>query len=467
MTDRKPNILLLVGEDTGRHLGCYGDPDACTPNLDRLAADGLRATRAFTHCPVCAPSRSGLVTGRLPYAIGSHHMRSTLRRPPPLFTRVLKDAGWHVRWPGKTDFNFELDPHEVTDTRDWQAEGFPAGPWFCYANINNTHESCMWPPDAWEDWHRPYHLERESMPGSRRCDPARLSLPPFLPDTAAVRADLARHHDNVRCLDDHVGRILAQLEAAGQADSTIVIFLADHGAGIPRGKRWCYDLGLHMPLLVRWPGRIAPGTVHEGLVAWVDIGAQILAWCGLAQQPGCHGAPVLSGASRPFCFGGRDRMDEQFDRVRSARSGRCLYIRNYRPDLPWAQRNHYLERMPSMRDWRRLHAAGRLDALQSAWFAPRKPAEEFYDCELDPWQVRNLAGDPSVADELARHRTALDDHLAAVGDLGATPESELIAAGVVVDRMAEYRSRIAPLPPPCDNLGGPWDVDGGPLERQR
>ena len=465
MPTRRPNILLLVGEDTGAHLGCYGDPDAATPNLDRLGAQGLRAERAFTHCPVCAPSRSGLVTGRYPYAYGAHHMRSTVLAPPPLFTRVLKDAGWQVSWPGKTDFNFELQSREVSDTRDWERLGFPKqGPWFCYTNLAVTHESIMWPA-AEDDWQRPLHAMREALPPSRRCDPARLRLPPWLPDDSAIRADIARHHDNARALDDQVGRILADLEASGQADDTIVIFLVDHGAGIPRGKRWCYDLGLRMPLLVRAPGRIAPGTVHQGLVGWVDIAPQILAWCGLPIPEGLHGHPFAGAQAqqRDFCFGGRDRMDEQFDRIRFARSQRWLYLRNYHSGLPWAQRNDYLEKMPGMRAWRRLHAEGRLTPAQAAWFARTKPPEELYDCIADPWQMTNLAGDPAHAAELAEHRVALDGHLAAVGDLGATPERELIRRGVVVDRLThEYRPRIAPLAAPADNLGGPWDVDGTP-----
>ncbi len=464
MDGQRPNVLLLIGEDSGLHLGCYGDPDARTPNLDRLAGEGLRATHAFTHCPVCAPSRSGLVTGCYPYSIGSHHMRSTLRAPPPLFTRVLKDAGWQVSWPSKTDFNFALDDREISDRRDWEREGFPtAGPWFCYTNLFQTHESVMW-PEPLHDYHRSHHALRQALPPTQRTDPDRVRVPPFLPDVPEVRQDIARHYDNMHILDGQVGAILAQLAASGQAENTLVIFIADHGAGIPRGKRWCYDLGQHLPLLMRWPGRIVAGTVHDDPVAWVDLAPQILASCGLDPLPGMQGRAFLGsrGSRREFCFGGRDRMDEQFDRVRSVRSRRWLYLRNFRPDLPWAQRNHYLEIMPSMRAWRQLHAAGRLDPLQAAWFAPTKPAEEFYDCAADPWQLANLAGDPACAAELARHRAALDAHLAEVGDLGAVAEAELIARGLVEDRRAEFRAYIGPLGQPCDELGGPRDIDGGP-----
>ncbi len=456
----RPNVLLIIGEDIGMHLSCYGDPDARTPTLDRLARDGMRATRAFTHAPVCAPSRSGFITGCYPYSIGSHHMRSTLINPPPMFTRVLKDAGWHVSWPSKTDFNFAMPDRDITDMRDWTQEGFPAqGPWFCYTNIFSTHESSMWPHNEGAA------KARAELAAHERIDPTAIRVPPFLPDTPATRADLTRHHENAILLDKQVAGILAQLDASGQADNTIVIFMVDHGAGIPRGKRWCYDLGLRLPLIVRWPKGIKPNTEHAGLVGWVDVGPQILSWCGLARPQHMQGrvfcGPEATTPERSFCFGGRDRMDEQFDRIRFARSQRYHYIRNFHPELPWAQRNHYMENMPTMNDWRRLHAEGALNPVQAAWFARRKPVEEFYDCDSDPWQVRNLADDPAHAAILAEHRSALEMHLAEVGDLGAVSEWELIHRGLVVDRISEeYHNRVEPLPAPYDNLGGPWGVDG-------
>ncbi len=462
MPDSRPNVLLIIGEDTGLHLGCYGDPDARTPALDQLARDGMLVTQAFTHCPVCAPSRSGLVTGKYPYSFGTHQMRSTLCDPPPMFTRALKDAGYHVSWPSKTDFNFDMRDRDITDRVNWMQEGFPKqAPWFAYTNLSSTHESSMW-PDKKESI-----AGRATLAPHERRDPATVRVPPFLPDVPEVRADLVRHHENATVLDHQIAGILRQLDATGQAENTIVIFLVDHGAGIPRGKRWCYDLGVRMPLIVRWPKTIAKGTVHPGLVGWVDMAPQILAWCGVERPDGLqgrvfHGEHVTT-AERSHCFGGRDRMDEQFDRIRFARSQRYHYIRNFHPELPWAQRNIYMETMPSMQAWRRLHAEGKLDPVQAAWFAPAKPVEELYDTAVDPWNVRNLATDPAYAGILRDHRRALDEHLATVGDLGATSEWDLIKQGLVVDRLSvEYRSRVAPLPAPYDNLGGPWTVEGRP-----
>ena len=153
-------------------------------------------------------------------------------------------------------------------------------------------------------------------------------------------------------------------------------------------------------------------------------------------------------------------MDEQYDRIRSVRSSQFLYIRNYRHDLPWAQRNHYLERMPAMTAWRRLHAEGGLSALQRGWFDRTKPAEEFYDCLADPWQLNNLAVDDAWQIDVQAHRDVLDAHLAEVGDMGSLPESDLVSRGIIADQRAEYRCLVAPLSAPLDNFGGPWDIDG-------
>ena len=188
--NRPPNILLLVGEDTGLHLGCYGDTDARTPVLDRLASEGLRATRAFTHCPVCAPSRSGFVTGRYPYSFGTHLMRSHLHDPPPMFTRALKGAGWRVSWPSKTDFNFTMGHREFSDTSDWEQEGLPKqDPWLCYTNLHLTHESAMWPPEH-DDHHLGQLRLRETLPVHWE-GLARTSIPDPQPLTARKEAGLS------------------------------------------------------------------------------------------------------------------------------------------------------------------------------------------------------------------------------------------------------------------------------------
>ena len=460
----QPHFLLLIGEDTGLHPRCYGNPYASTPNLDRLATQGTRFTHAVSTCPVSAPSRSSIVTGVHPWSLGTHQMRSTLLHPPRLFTHELRDAGYFVNWHTKTDFNFDPPYPPAADpfcdaAEDW-VDALAAGklndrPTLLYRNFGVTHESTMWD----RLWDEHYAARRERLANEhllapeQRHDPAAAPVPPYLPDTPATRRCIADYFDALSIQDHQIGRVLAALDASGRADQTVVIYLTDHGRGLPREKRWCYEAGLHLPLLVRGraaAGQLQPGTLDDQLVSWVDIAPTILNLAGVASPRHYQGRAFLGRVSTPprrFAFAGRDRMGESFDHVRVARSDRFHYIRNTFPKLPYAQRNTYMERMPVTQDLRRLHAAGQLRDDAAVWMASTKPAEEFYDWRTDPHMLHNLAADPAHAAALAEHRDALDQHLAQVGDLGHGPERDLINRGLVKDRLAEYHARVEPLPP--------------------
>lgn len=448
----RPNFLLVIGEDTGRYLACYGDPCAHTPNLDRLAGQGCRFDEAYSTSPVCAPARSALVSGQYPMKLGTHHMRSTLRNPLRVFTHELREAGYHVSWPTKLDFNFEPLTGWRNDDQPWldrlARRAMPQQPWLCYVNIGVTHESSMWPSRADEGGPHPAYFPPGTPRIPEQCDPATVPVPAYVPDTPAVRADIARHYDNVAELDRQVGEILDALQQSGQAEQTYVIFLADHGRGLPREKRWPYTAGLQMPLLVRGP-EIEPGTVDSQLVSWVDIAPTILSLAG-AKVPESYDGQVFLGPEaaepRAYVFGGRDRMDEAFDRVRIARDHRYHYVRNFYPQLPYAQRIAYMEKLPTMQELRRLRATGELKGSAAVFMQDRKAEEELYDAQADPDCVHNLAVDPAHAADLARMRAALEQWIERMGDLGAVPERELIERGLIEDRISEYRQRIEPLP---------------------
>jgi len=454
----RPNILFLQAEDTGRHHGCYGNAYAHTPNIDQLAGEGCLFGMAFSHAPVCAPSRSGTVCGMYPWAFGTHQMRSTLIHPPRLYTHELQDAGYRVLWPSKTDFNFD-PPHDSAETtHDWFATGeLPAGdqPWFAYTNFGVTHESGNW--DRCGDQPIPTPAERTaSLPDAARHDPAAAPVPPYLPDTPGVRREIARYYDNLAVQDQQVGEALRILEHSGQADRTIVIYMSDHGRGLCREKRWCYEAGLHMPLIIRWPAGLgpppfAPGSRDDQIVAWVDLAPTILSLCGVAIPANYHGRVFLgAGVSTPprqFAYAGRDRMDEQFDRVRVCRSQRHLYIRNYFPLVPYMQRNRYMENSVTTLALRIGRHEGTLTPPQAAFMADHKPVEELYDTVADPHCIHNLADAPDHRATLLAHRAELERFLAAHGDYGATPEPELVARGLLTNRLEdEYRPRIDALP---------------------
>ncbi|MBW2315161.1 MAG: sulfatase [Deltaproteobacteria bacterium] len=451
----RPNILLLVAEDLGPRMGAFGDDLAVTPNLDRLAAEGTRFTNVFTAAGVCAPSRAALITGVHPNALGAGHMRTSsrpeggYRAVPPAevkaFPELMRAAGYHTFTNVKLDYQFSGPLPGSGPFTIWSDEGFrvdergaPEGsPFFGMINFMVTHESSLFergglptsPLEALHMW-----LMRGHEGG--RVAPADVALPPYYPDTPAVRETLSHFYDQIHRMDEEVGEILARLDASGLSESTIVIFTTDHGDGLPRAKREVYDSGTHVPLIVRWPESLrpegaTPGGVEGRLVSFVDLAPTILSLAGLPAPEFVNGRVFLgprAAAPRRYVYAARDRIDEQPDRVRSVRDARYRYVRNFLPETPASDGSAFRERLPIMRELRRLHEAGGLPPAGERWFQPR-PREELYDTHVDPHEVDNLAGDPAHAETLTRLSAALDAWLARVPDLGALPEAELVERG--------------------------------------
>jgi uncharacterized protein (TIGR02145 family) len=422
------NVLCIVCEDISPRLGSYGDPLALTPVLDRLAREGVRFTRMFSSAGVCAPSRAALVTGMYASSIGANNMRTSSAdrvglppyeaAPPPAvrpFAEYLRAAGYYTTNNAKTDYQFK-PPLTAWDEngRDAHWRHRPEGmPFFSVFNLETTHESQVW--------------DRANDPVA--VAPERVLLPPYYPDTPPVRRDVARVYSNVAVMDRQVGELLAELDEAGLADETVVIFYSDNGGPLPRGKRELLDSGLHVPFLMRFPDGSHAGTVVDDLVAFVDIPATILSLAGVPVPKHMQGHPFWGDPKAPpreLVFAARDRMDEEVDHVRAVRDRRFKYLRNYRPDLPRYQDIDYRKQMAAMPEILRLRDEGRLDAVQSLWFQPTKPAEELYDTETDPHEVRDLAGDAAYRPHLERLRAALDAWLLEIGDRPGRPETELI-----------------------------------------
>ena len=431
---RRPNIIWLVLDDASPALGSYGDRQAITPNMDHLAREGARFTRAFTHTPVCAPSRSGLVTGMYPTTIGSHHMRSLRIDPPETFMAMLRKAGYFVSWPGKVDFNFDpggltkLPDGAADNTAEWWTAPPPKQPFFAYRNLGVTHEAQV-RGDAVLHAKNTARLK----PGERH-DPLKMKVPSFLPDAPEVRKDLAQFYDLMTAADYQVGDVLEWLDRNNLSSNTIVFLFGDHGTGMPRSKRWVYDSGIHVPLLIRWPDHIKPGTIREDLVAFIDFAPTLLAIVGIAPPSTMQGQVFLGekrAPDRPYIFASRDRMDETFDRIRAVRDTRFQYIRNFHPELPYSQVNAYNEQNPTMRVWRQLHEQGKLTGAPAAFFAPTKPPEELYDTSVDPDEIHNLATDPKFRKVLERLRGVMNRWITETKDLGEVPEEELLKRGIL------------------------------------
>lgn len=430
----RPNILWLSAEDISPHLGCYGDPHAITPHLDRLAEQGVRYSHAYTTAGVCAPCRSGIITGMYQTSIGSQHMRcnATLPdfvRPFPIY---LKEAGYFCTNASKTDYQFSKpSPKEIWDSvgskSHWRERKDPDQPFFSVFNYTGCHESGIASESK-------YRKVTENLTADQRQDPAKLQLPPYYPDTPVVREDWKRNYEVITAMDAWAGDLLQQLKEDGLADNTIVFFWSDHGVGLPRAKRWLYESGTHIPLIIHVPESLRqgdqgkPGSTDDQLVSSIDFGPTVLNLAGV-EVPGHMQGRAFLGAELPepraYIYGARDRMDERYDIIRSVRDQRFRYIRNYEPLKTWYQYMNTPEKGATMREIRRLQANGALPESAALFTGARKTVEELYDLENDPHEIHNLAGDPTHAERLDHMR---DIHLQWVQDTkdtGLIPESEL------------------------------------------
>lgn len=423
----RPNILWISVEDISPNLGCYGDAYASTPNLDTLATQGVRFTQAFTPAGVCAVVRSGIISGMYPVSIGSQHMRSVIDYPDgvAMFPTYLRDAGYFCTNKSKTDYQTSADLKNVWDRQgnnhsDWR-EREAGQPFFSVINLTCSHESQI---RHGEKTHE--HILAKLKPEQRH-DPEAAAefLPPIYPNTPEARKDWAWYADNISEMDRQAGEILQRLADDGLEENTIVIFWSDHGRGLPRGKRWIYDSGVHVPVIVRWPGNIEPGSVNEELVTTQDLAPTMLSLAGAAPQKHMHGRVFLGSgkeAAPDTLFFHRDRMDEAYELMRAARTDQFKYIRNYEPERTYAQHIDYMDMMPTLVDLRRMHADGKLNPVQELFFRDRKPIEELYDIVADPHEVKNLAQDPKYQDVLVTLRDRLEQWQVEVGDLGLIPE---------------------------------------------
>ena len=458
-----PNVLWIVCEDMSPLIAAFGDSTIQTPNLSRLAARGVRFPNTFSVAGVCAPSRNAIATGMYPISIGGHNMRTQSgpermqalglpgdygALPPPevkMMSQVLREHGYFTTNNQKTDYQFEA-PKTAWDEQGPRAHWRhrPAGqPFFSIFNLDITHESQVWgtgtnnlrfregfeePGSDIKGWGDVAHTEdgRPVMQLPEGIDPP---FPPYLADTEPTRQDMRRVYDNIRIMDRQVGFLLDQLEADGLMDSTIVFFYSDHGGPLPRQKRLLYDSGLRVPMIVAWPDRQRAGEIDSMLFSFVDFAPSVESMVGIEPPAYLQGQANFGDYKAPerqYIFAASDRLDDFYDRIRAARDHRYKYLRNYYPERGYYLPVVYREQMASMQELLRLRDAGQLTDVQAQWFRKTKDPEELFDTWRDPYELQNLAGQPEYQDKLVELRTAMDDWLARVGDLGEVPEVELV-----------------------------------------
>jgi arylsulfatase A-like enzyme len=419
----RPNILWITSEDnSARWLGCYGNEQAATPRLDRLAAEGNLFRQAYSNAPVCAVARSTILNGVYAPSQGTQHMRS--RHPIPAeikpYVTHLRGQGYYCTNASKTDYNFKGNDQAIWDECSGKAhyrKRAEGQPFFAIFNLTETHESSLFPDKRGR--------------GPNRLKPSEIKVPPYLPDLPEVREDFAVYHDKVSQLDTQVGRILDELEKSGLADDTIVFYYSDHGGPTPRGKRYLENTGVHVPLLVRVPEKwrsLSPfkqGETVDELVSFVDLAPTLLSLVGLEKPDYMQGRAFLGKhRSEPedgvFLFA--DRFDEIYGMRRAWTDGRWKYIRRFSPQLPAAPYSSYQFSMPCWTAWQNAWRAGKVDARhRRIWEAPQE-VEELFDTHADPWELHNLAGDPAHAARLAAMRARLKTKMSEVRDTGIIPE---------------------------------------------
>lgn len=438
---QRPNILWITNEDMSPiHLGCYGGKVAKTPNIDQLAREGVLYTNAFSTAGVCAPSRNTLITGMYHTSIGGHNMRNympgsfnspnfrsgapfpsySVLTPEALraFPEFLRKAGYYCTNNYKQDYQFEA-PVTVWDensaTADWRGRKDKNQPFFSVINLEDTHEGQL--------------FARESMPLTVK--PEDVELLPFYKDTPTMRKDVARHLSNIEDMDRKVGEIIKKLKEDGLYDNTIIFYYSDHGDCLPFVKRELYDRGLKVPLIIRYPNAKNGGTKTDELVSFVDFAPTILSLANIPLPSYLQGRAFLgsqkSKTARKYIFAARDRMDAKVDRVRAVSDGRFKYLKNYMPELPYYQDLNYRKQIKGMAELLKLRDEGQLTGLQMYWFRPNKPVEELFDVQKDPYEVNNIANDPTYAEKLKELRTQHENWTKTYGDLGEMSEKEIRA----------------------------------------
>ncbi|MBS0211457.1 MAG: sulfatase [Planctomycetes bacterium] len=436
----RPNIVWFVVDDMSANFSCYGEKLIETPHVDRMAREGTRFTHAFVTAPVCSPSRSALITGMYQTTIGAHHHRSgrgveKIHLPEgatPVPT-LLKQAGYYTcigspqvagkKALGKTDYNFEWDI-AMYDANDWRGRA-PGQPFFMQVQL---HGGKYRGGKKWED-------ECQRVLGAW-VKPADVTLPPYYPRDPVLLDDWASYLDTCRYTDYEVGQVISRLEQEGILDQTLLVFLTDHGISHARGKQFLYDEGTHVPLVIRGPG-VPRGTTRADLVEHIDVAALTLAAAGVPRPARMQARDILAADYQPreAVFAARDRCDETVEHLRSVRTERWLYIRNYLNQRPHLQPNNYKDGKAIIRRLRELHDAKQLDEVaERLLFAPQRPAEELYEWQVDRYQINNLAGDARSAEALGAMRQRLVEWEASTGDRGRVPEPESMYAS----DMAEY-----------------------------
>ncbi len=467
--DKKPNVVWIFVEDMNDWMGCYGDSTVPTPNIDKLAENGIQFNRAYMPAGVCSATRSAIAYGTMQTTLGVHNHRSSRQRIPeekirlPENTKtvyqILRNNGYHVINVGpKNDFNFlwpTQNPKELEKLNNKYGTG-------AYYTDNNDellydYDSKKWGahPEVWENVpaDKPVFIQFQLKGGKNSgryanakpenkntvvkvgkqrvfTDTSKINVMPYYPDLPIVRKEIAHHYDCIRQTDGDVGKIIEGLKENDLYENSVIIFWTDHGMRLPRHKQWLYEGGIRVPLLIAGPG-VNKGEVRNDLVSGIDITATTLALCDIDVPSFMEGKDMLdSDYEREYVVGARDRCDYTIERVRAITTDRYKYIRNFLTDRPFMQ-PHYRDGKPYIEDLRTYYKAGKMNDIQSFIWSEIRVPEELYDLQNDPFETKNLVNEPEFEQELKRHREILENWIKETDDKGQYPESDIALKGAL------------------------------------
>ena len=434
-TDRRPNILWIVAEDLSPVLPSFGDSTVVTPNISRLAAEGITYTNVYSPSGVCAPSRAAIATGMYQNRIGAQHMRNrgsgkyfpegieSYDAMPPtdvkMHSEYLRLEGYYCSNNSKEDYQFTAPVtawNESSKTAHWRNRK-PNQPFFSIFNLGVTHESQIWSKAKDSLW---VAADLE------------VPVPPYLPDNEVGRTDVRRMYSNIKEMDHQVGEILAQLEEDGLLENTVIFWYADHGGPLPRQKRLLYDSGMRLPMVIRYPNKKDAGKVDDRLISFVDFKPTLLSLAGIS-PPGNLDGRAFAGEfeakdKRKYVHGAADRFDERYDMIRAVRDERFKYLKNFRTDQGYYLPVAYREQMPIMQELLRMRDSGELDKNQAQWFRDKKEPEELFDTWNDPFELNNLANNTEFKEKLEELRAECQRWMKEIDDKGLMSEKEYVAS---------------------------------------
>lgn len=427
----KPNILWITCEDISPYLGCYGFEQAYTPNLDHLAEGGVRYTHMYANAPVCAVARSTILSGMYAPSIGTHQMRSRVHLPDiiPAYPKILREAGYYCTNNSKKDYNSNFE----TDNTLWDESSNkahyrnrkPGQPFFAVFNNTVTHESQL------NIDRIKYYVDTKQIPLKPRVSPAEIKLPPYHPDLPEIREDWSRLHDLITLMDSMSGDLLQELKNEGLAENTIVFFYSDHGGMLSRAKRYIYNVGTQIPMIVYLPkkwqhlSKVKPGGTDDSMVSFVDLAKTVLSLTGCEIPKQLQGRVFLgqeTEKAREYVHFYRDRMSERYDFSRAVTDGRYYFIRNFMPHRPLGRDTRYgFQVQANWRAWENYYDEGKCNEIQSQFFQPKKTFELF-DTAKDPWHVSGISTLPGHQQKMKVLSQELDRWMIETRDIGLIPE---------------------------------------------